>query len=119
GRHTGSERKRSKAPLVMSVLSVTAVYIVIMTTVCTRMPGMRNWTYSSVEPAMAPPKRKVNISVSRIGNAVTSKSCSGTCLILSRARQPKVIDADQALGRFGRVRDDSAERRFSLTRVRG
>ena len=31
-----------------------------------------------------------------IGNAVTSKSCSGTCLIFSRARQPKVSDAASA-----------------------
>ena len=44
-----------------------------------------------VEPASAPPKRYVYISTIMIGNAVTSKSCSGTCLIFSMARQPKVM----------------------------
>ncbi len=79
------------------------MYIVIITTLVTMMPGRRNCRYSVVEPASAPPKRYVNISVMMIGNAVTSKSCSGTCLIFSIARQPKVTDADSALGRGGRA----------------
>jgi hypothetical protein len=74
------------------------------------MPGRRNCRYSPVEPAKAPPNRKVNISVNMIGNAVTSKSCSGTCLIFSSARHPNVSDADSALGRGGLARTDSAER---------
>ncbi len=86
----------------MSVLTATPVYIVIITTLCTRMPGNTNCRYSSVEPASAPPKRYVNISVIMIGNAVTSNSCSGTCLIFSTARQPNANEAASALGRGGR-----------------
>lgn len=44
------------------------------------------------------------ISTIMIGKAVTSNSCSGTCLILSMARQPNVSDAESALGRGGRDR---------------
>lgn len=98
----GSERKRSKTPFSMSVLTETPVYIVIITTDITRMPGSRNWMYSFGDPARAPPNRYVYISTIMIGNAVTSKSCSGTCLILRMARQPKVSEADSALGRRGR-----------------
>src|SRR5690349_23642207 len=87
----------------MSVFSPTPVYIVIITTLVTMMPGSRYCRYSRVEPASAPPKRYVNISVMMIGKAVTSNSCSGTCLIFSIARQPNVTDADQALGRGGRA----------------
>ena len=56
GRQTGSDRMRSKTPFLMSLLIVMAVYIVIMTTVCTRMPGARYSRYWPVEPAIAPPK---------------------------------------------------------------
>lgn len=86
----------------MSVFTETPVYIVIITTDITRMPGSRNWMYSCGEFTRAPPNRYVYISTIMIGNAVTSKSCSGTCLILRIARQPKVSDVDQALGRVGR-----------------
>src|ERR1043165_1416906 len=102
GRQLGSVRERSKTPFSMSVLTETPVYIVIITTDITRMPGSRNWMYSRGEPASAPPNRYVYISTIMIGNAVTSKSCSGTCLILRIARQPKVRDAESALGRGGR-----------------
>jgi hypothetical protein len=44
----------------------------------------------------------VNISVNTTGIAITSSSISGTCLILSRARQPKATEAAQALGGSGR-----------------
>jgi hypothetical protein len=37
-----------------------------------------------------------------IGKTVTSKSCSGTCLIFSIARHPKVAEAESALGLGGR-----------------
>ncbi len=104
GRQIGSVRNRSKTPLAMSVLTATPVYIVIITTLITRMPGSRNWMYSCVEPASAPPKRYVYIRTSMIGKAVTSKSCSGTCLIFSMARQPKVSEAESALGLGGRSR---------------
>lgn len=57
GRHTGSERNRSKTPLPISVRRVCPVYIVIMISDCTRMPGSRNCTYPPVDPASAPPKR--------------------------------------------------------------
>ena len=93
------------------------MYMVMNATVCTRMPGSRNCRYSLVEPARAPPNRYVNSSVNMIGNAVTSKSCSGTCLIFSSARQPKVSEAESALGRGGRARDESAERSAVLARM--
>jgi hypothetical protein len=57
GRHTGSERNRSKIPLEMSVRRAMPVYIVIIVTVCTSTPGMRNWRYCEGEPASAPPNR--------------------------------------------------------------
>ena len=62
-------------------------------------------------PASAPPNRYVNISIMMIGNAVTSKSCSGTCLIFSIARQPNVTDADQRAGpgRSGTGREDGRQ----------
>lgn len=90
-------------PFSMSVLRPTPVYMVIITTLVTMMPGRKNCRYSRGLPASAPPNRYVNISTMMIGNAVTSKSCSGTCLIFSMARQPKVSDAPSALGRGGRV----------------
>jgi hypothetical protein len=74
------------------------------TMVCTRMPGRRYCTYSFGEPARAPPKRNVNISVNMMGIAVTSKSWKGTCLILSSARQPSVTTAPSALAGRGRSR---------------
>lgn len=46
-----------------------------------------------------------------IGNAVTSKSCMGTWLILSIARQLKVIDAASGVATGGRMRVASADRR--------
>src|SRR5215472_10511857 len=42
------------------------------------------------------------MSVNTTGIAITSSSISGTCLILSRARQPKAADAAQAPGGSGR-----------------
>ena len=53
GRQIGSDRNRSKTPFSMSVRRVVPVYIVIMMTPCTRIPGSRNWMYSSVLPASA------------------------------------------------------------------
>ena len=47
------------------------------------------------------------------GVIVTSMSCSGTCLIFSMPRQPKVLAADSALGRGGRALEDSAACRVS------
>jgi len=41
GRQIGSDRIRSNIPLVMSVFSVIPVYMVIISTVWTRMPGGR------------------------------------------------------------------------------
>jgi hypothetical protein len=41
----------------MSVLRPTPVYMVIITTLVTMIPGSRNCRYSPVEPARAPPKR--------------------------------------------------------------
>ena len=91
------------------------VYIVIIVTVITRMPGSRSCRYSRGDPASAPPNRYVNSSTNMIGNAVTSNSCIGTCLIFSIARQPKVSDAASADGRRGSgARVDSAERSVAL-----
>jgi hypothetical protein len=53
-------------------------------------------------PASAPPKRKVNINVIINGNAVTSNSWKGTCLIFNIARQPSVRIAESALAAGGR-----------------
>src|SRR5919112_1651039 len=72
------------------------------TIVCTTMPGIRYCTYSRGLPASAPPKRYVNISVIISGNAVTSKSWKGTCLIFSIARQPSVTVAASAPAAGGR-----------------
>jgi hypothetical protein len=98
----GTERKRSNRPLVMSVFNPTPVYTVMNTIACTMMPGRRNWMYSFGDPASAPPNRNVNINVIISGNTVTSKSWKGTCLILSSARQPSVMDAESALAARGR-----------------
>lgn len=57
GRQIGRLRKRSKTPFSMSLLTSTPVYIVIMTTLVTMMPGSRNCRYSVGEPASAPPNR--------------------------------------------------------------
>ncbi len=88
----------------MSLFSPTPVYMVIITTLVTMMPGRKNCRYARGLSASAPPNRYVNISTMMIGNAVTSNSCSGTCLIFSRARQPNVSDAASGLGRAGRSR---------------
>src|SRR5690606_36837015 len=88
---------------VMSVFSPSEVYMLIIETVMTRMPRMRNYTYSPTELASAPPKRNVNISVIMIGNMVASNNWKGTCLIFSSARHAKVMDAAKALGREGRL----------------
>jgi hypothetical protein len=42
GRHVGSDRNRSKMPFSASTLRPMPVYIVIITTVATRMPGRKN-----------------------------------------------------------------------------
>jgi hypothetical protein len=70
----GSERKRSKRPLWMSVLSPTPVYTVMKMTVCTSTPGKRYWMYSLGVPASAPPKINVKSRVNMMGMIVTSKS---------------------------------------------
>ena len=52
-----SDLKRSNTPLWMSVFRATPVYIVIMMTLTTRMPGRSCCRYSRGEPASAPPNR--------------------------------------------------------------
>ena len=106
-------------PLPMSVFSAMPVYIVIIETVITRMPGSSCCRYSRGEPASAPPNRYVNSSANMIGNAVTSNSCIGTCLILSIARQPKVTDAASARrARRAGCGSTSAERSVASARTR-
>ena len=57
GRQIGNERKRSKTPFLMSLFSPMPAYIVMKTTVWTRMPGASTWMYSVGEPSSAPPNR--------------------------------------------------------------
>ncbi|GAA1967738.1 hypothetical protein GCM10009838_27590 [Catenulispora subtropica] len=57
---------------------------------------------------MAPPNRYVNNTVKMIGTAMTSDSCSGTCLIFSNARQAKTRAAAAGPGRGGRAAGDKA-----------
>src|SRR5690606_32313242 len=58
---------------------------------------------SRVEPASAPPNTKVKSSVNITGVITRSKSCSGTCLNFSAARQPNTSALDRAEGRGGRA----------------
>ena len=55
-RAMGSERSRSKTPLVRSVLRPMPTYIVTKSMFMTMMPGSAKVRYSPVEPAIAPPK---------------------------------------------------------------
>ena len=87
----GSERKRSNTPLSMSsrswIPAPTHAVIVVMA----MMPGMRVGRYWAVLPDTAPPNMSPNITVNRMGIAVTSTSCSGLRSILMKARQASVV----------------------------
>jgi len=55
-RAMGRLRKRSKTPLVMSLLTATPVFMVRNRAFWQMMPARPNWRKALGEPAMAPPK---------------------------------------------------------------
>jgi len=66
-REIGSDRSRSKTPLLMSVFSPTPVFRVAKSMFWTMMPGRPNARYSDVDPEMAPPNTYVKSTRNMIG----------------------------------------------------
>lgn len=66
-RAIGRLRSRSKTPLVRSVLSAIAVYMVMNRVFCTMIPGSAYFRYASGDPAICPPSTYVNRNTNMIG----------------------------------------------------
>jgi predicted ATPase len=88
----GRLRKRSNTPLVMSVFSATAVFMLRNSAFCTMIPASPNSRNSLGEPDSAPPNTKANSSTNISGWRLRSSSSIGLWRICTRLRQERMSE---------------------------
>jgi predicted ATPase/DNA-binding SARP family transcriptional activator len=89
-RAMGRLRKRSKTPLVMSVLRATPVFMVRNRAFWVMMPARPNCRKALGEPEMAPPNTNANRATNISGCRLRSASSMGLWRIWTRLRQARV-----------------------------